>query len=245
MKRLLVVLAGLMLGCCAGSQPHVTPQPIYPAVLYVSSHDFNCVGLQSLNDIGACLNFMTATIGDQGGPTGGTAFWVSEHHVLTAQHVALYAAADPDGRLVAHIGDEQFKKLEVERWIFAGDVDVAIGYVKDPPAHQTLDLCSEIFPGEKATVYGYPGDVGYETATAKVAGTLDSNQLVLLVTSIRGGYSGGPVVSDHRQCVIGVAVQSASKAVQSASKADPPLGIAVSADFLRQFLLAAYEATTP
>ena len=229
MKRLLVVLASLMLGCCAGTQRPSSPV-VYPAVVLVSGHDFNCVGLQNLDHIEACLDFMTTTIKDPGGPTSGTAFWISHHYVVSAAHVALYAAADPEARLTTSINGKRHKKMEVEGWTFAAaGVDVAIGYVKDPPPHKVLLLCSDVFDGEDVTTHGYPVDAGYETATGRVAGTMDREKAVLLVTAIRGGYSGGPVVSDDRQCVIGVAVQSSMRS-------KPPLGIAVSVDYLKKFI---------
>ena len=238
MRVLFALILGVIFSSCAATQTAPPVPPTFSGVVKIATHDFNCFGLNDIHEIQKCLVYMaTQGNGDPGGPAQGSAFWVSEHYIVTAAHVALYASVDPDARLILSerhpVTDRvlSYTKVEVERWIFPflGE-DFAIGYVADPPAHETVSLCSVLFEGEMVTAHGYPGDAGYEQATGHAFGLY--KDWVLSTNKVRGGFSGGPLIADQRACALGVI-----------SKTNGTTTMSVSFKILSKFILELDAAT--
>lgn len=194
-----VFLIGLSAVCLSCGHVQKQDEPVaYDAVFTVVADAHSCTGLGHLQQIIDCLKYNLP----ESGPVFGTGFWVADDIVVTALHVAIFAEHDKDAHLVIRDPMGRMSRVKVYNWIYDPAIDLAFGVVRDPPKHETLTFCTEIYATERATAYGLVPDLGSWTERVRIRAEFDSN--VYYIGNIRSGYSGGPVVSDVRKCVIAV-----------------------------------------
>lgn len=226
MKQIVLLISLLFLASCCHVQQSTSPPEnlVYPAVSLITAHDYNCYGIPTRDATRLCLLSMN----DPGMPVAATIFWISDSVFVTAAHAAVFAEHDSGAHLVMSYQNKHHKKIKIENLVFMDAYDIAIGTVLWAPKHDQLRLCSEIYEGEHVTFIGLPPDMGPTQLPGQILGTTDES--VYYIGDVRFGFSGGPALSNARNCVTGMVLEWYPKHHQTR---------AVSAETLQSILDAA------
>lgn len=142
--------------------------------------------------MGKCFKLFGKTIKNQNiHDCTGSAFFVSEHYMLTCKHTVL--AISLNDKLTFQYGDD---KYIAELKEVAEDCDLALLYTEDSAQEDWIYSLDRIaLEGREAIAYGYPHGHGLDVQRGLEIGTeLDNGTAVLTnANGVTIGFSGGPV----------------------------------------------------
>jgi len=197
MKFLFAVLMLVATSCAPFNvNLDVPPTVVYPPYVSIVTHSGGCFDVPPEVRETCLQNSETS-----GSSVFGTGFWVDENTIVTAKHVAVFAKYDASAMIIVHKRNHLHKSLRVVEWYLDPEYDIAVGVVNNAPLHKIWPLCDDIFLGEEVTFHGWPPDFGPKTNFGILV-HVDEPHIYARTTDVRSGYSGGPAVSNDRQCIV-------------------------------------------
>lgn len=233
-KRVSLLIFGVLLMSCCHQQKikkvllKYTDRHYKATVLIVADNQ-GCTSVRTLQDVKTCLEFGPAS----SGPATGTGFWIDEHIIATASHVALFAEYTPQSHVVLTDQFGDHKQITVTNWVHDDVEDLAFGVVDAAPPHNVFELCDSIYIGEQAIAHGLSPDLQPPSVKAQVSWR--QGAYIHFRGNIRPGFSGGPLESKARRCALGVITGAMSLR-------EPLHAIGIASPFIRDTLKHLYES---
>ena len=138
-------------------------------------------------------------------PVWGAGFWISETELITAGHIAA-RLQDKDHFYIHYYRNSKIiesQKVTSGEIYFYHSADLALLRVKPSAKHAVYGVCSGVNTEGPIIAIGFP-----KTGPKKIYGTIwmpKPDKMITVRTAAESGFSGGPIISQTKKCVAGVA----------------------------------------
>jgi len=182
MKVLWVALVGLLVAVCACiHQPAVGIDSIEKSIATTGGYEENRIVI---------FNASGFFVSDEG-------------YMFIAGHSAK-RILKPGGSIVVYVNGRNNKSYSAKLIAIDKHHDLALIKTKKPLGHVVYKICNDVQAHEKVVVYAARNEIT-EVIVGKVIGQVEESSFHFVTSApIDYGFSGGPVVSMNRGCVLGV-----------------------------------------